>query len=95
MWTLSICFARYDAAGNAKGIVEVELAPPARLKWEIPFDCLETIEYASQCALALINDVDLKLLMCDKYGKGFIKKCKVSPDAFIQMVLQLAYYRVS
>jgi len=40
-----------------------------------------------------LNDVDLKLLVCDTYGKGFMKTCKVSPDAFIQMALQLAYYR--
>lgn len=72
----------------------MELPQPTRLKWEMPADCLETIEYASQCALALLNDVDLKLLVCDVYGKGFMKSCKVSPDAFIQMALQLAYYRV-
>ncbi|KAK2138345.1 hypothetical protein LSH36_3255g00000, partial [Paralvinella palmiformis] len=30
--------------------------------------------------------------MHDSYGKGFMKKCHTSPDAFIQMALQLAYY---
>lgn len=29
---------------------------------------------------------------CD-YGKEFIKKQKMSPDAYIQVALQLAYYR--
>lgn len=27
-------------------------------------------------------------------GKNFMKKCKLSPDAYIQMALQLAHYRV-
>ena len=27
-------------------------------------------------------------------GKGFMKKCRTSPDAYIQMALQLAYFRV-
>jgi len=83
----------YDAAGNTKGTVEVELPHPTRLKWDLEKECLETIEYASQCALALLNDVDLKLLVFDTYGKGLMKSSKVSPDAFIQMALQLAYYR--
>jgi len=39
-------------------------------------------------------DIDLRILAFDDYGKGFMKTAKVSPDAFIQMALQLAYYRV-
>jgi len=42
----------------------------------------------------LLSDVDLRVLMYNAYGKGFIKRCNVSPDAYIQMALQLAYYRV-
>ena len=42
---------------------------------------------------ALLNDVDLHIYQNDSFGKGLIKKCKVSPDSFIQMALQLAYFR--
>uniref|UniRef100_A0A914VYU8 Choline/carnitine acyltransferase domain-containing protein n=1 Tax=Plectus sambesii TaxID=2011161 RepID=A0A914VYU8_9BILA len=35
----------------------------------------------------------MALLVWREFGKGIIKKLKVSPDAFMQMTLQLAYYR--
>ncbi|CAM6031347.1 unnamed protein product, partial [Sphagnum compactum] len=38
-------------------------------------------------------DVELRILVHNQYGKGFMKTCKLSPDAYIQMALQLAYYR--
>lgn len=33
--------------------------------------------------------------MFSEYGKEFIKTCKVSPDAFVQLALQIAYYKDS
>ncbi len=48
-----------------------------------------------QVSLSLLNDVDLRLYVHSAFGKGLMKKCRLSPDAFIQMALQLAYYRVS
>lgn len=56
---------------------------------------MDVIETSKVEARTLIADVDLKLLMWREFGKGYIKKLKVSPDAFIQMALQLTYYRVS
>lgn len=47
-----------------------------------------------QAATAIISEVDLQVCYHADYGKNFIKKCKVSPDAYVQMVLQLAYFRV-
>ena len=41
----------------------------------------------------MLNDVDLHIYKHDLFGKGVSKKFKISPDAFIQMSLQLAYYR--
>ena len=45
-------------------------------------------------ARVAIDDIDLYVNQHDAFGKGVIKKCGFSPDAFIQMALQLAYYRV-
>lgn len=41
-----------------------------------------------------ISDLDLRVFKHDAYSKGFIKRHGISPDAYIQMALQLAYYRV-
>ncbi|WAR11189.1 CPT1A-like protein [Mya arenaria] len=40
-----------------------------------------------------IEDLDHRVEGYFKYGKGFVKTCKVSPDAYIQMALQLTYYK--
>ncbi|VDK23932.1 unnamed protein product [Anisakis simplex] len=45
-------------------------------------------------ATTLIEDVEMALLVWTEFGKGLIKKLKVSPDGFLQMCLQLTYFRV-
>ena len=52
------------------------------------------IEAALSFAHEQIEDLDLHILQHREFGKGDIKKCKISPDAFIQMAIQLAYYKV-
>uniref|UniRef100_A0A0K0F815 Carn_acyltransf domain-containing protein n=1 Tax=Strongyloides venezuelensis TaxID=75913 RepID=A0A0K0F815_STRVS len=44
-------------------------------------------------ALDRAVDVDLKSLMLRDFGKGIIKKGKISPDAFMQLAIQLAYFK--
>ncbi|KAI6223702.1 Carn-acyltransf domain-containing protein [Aphelenchoides fujianensis] len=39
------------------------------------------------------NDLDVASLHFTEFGKGAIKKARVSPDAFIQMAIQLANFR--
>ena len=41
----------------------------------------------------LDSDVDIEVFKFEGYGKSFIKTCNCSPDAYMQMSLQLAYYR--
>ncbi|XP_063699683.1 carnitine O-palmitoyltransferase 1, liver isoform isoform X2 [Culicoides brevitarsis] len=84
----------YDENGNTKGTPEFEPPVPTRLSWDLNNEkTLGLIQEAYDEAQILLNDVDLRILVHNQYGKGFMKTCKLSPDAYIQMALQLAYYR--
>ncbi|CAL1297471.1 unnamed protein product [Larinioides sclopetarius] len=99
LWEFCLCNELnsnpYTADGDCIGEVRNSIFPPSRLKWDFSSEIVELIDNCKESAQRAINDVDLRLLMHDAYGKGFMKKCKVSPDAYIQMALQLAYYRDS
>ena len=41
----------------------------------------------------LIEDLDLFVLRFEEFGKNFPKSQNMSPDAFIQLALQLTYYK--
>lgn len=41
----------------------------------------------------LINDLDVNVFNFKKFGKELPKQHKLSPHSFIQVALQLAYYR--
>ncbi|CAJ0587118.1 unnamed protein product, partial [Mesorhabditis spiculigera] len=82
----------YDQNGNAKGVPQVKIEPE-RLRWDICEEGVAAIEQSLSVANALIDDTEMALLVWTDFGKGLIKKLRVSPDAFIQMTLQLTYFR--
>lgn len=53
----------------------------------------DDIEKARSDLKTLTNDLELNLYSFEKYGKDFVKSCNLSPDSFIQMAIQLAFYR--
>ncbi|KAM9854109.1 carnitine O-palmitoyltransferase 1, muscle isoform [Aulostomus maculatus] len=83
----------YTEEGHCKGDVNKGLPQPTRLEWRIPKECQRIIESSYLTAKQIADDVDFHACLFSEFGKGLIKKCKTSPDAFIQMALQLAQFR--
>uniref|UniRef100_A0A672Z9S3 Carnitine O-acetyltransferase b n=1 Tax=Sphaeramia orbicularis TaxID=375764 RepID=A0A672Z9S3_9TELE len=69
-------------------------AMPKKLYFYIDKEIKRDIELAKQNLDILINDLDVNVFNFKKFGKELPKKHKMSPNSFIQVALQLAYYRV-
>ncbi|XP_072304256.1 carnitine O-acetyltransferase b [Eucyclogobius newberryi] len=72
----------------------VPLPMPKKLYFYIDREIKRDIELAKQNLDILINDLDVNVFNFNKFGKELPKKHKLSPNAFIQVALQLSYYRV-
>ncbi|XP_044775663.1 carnitine O-palmitoyltransferase 1, liver isoform isoform X4 [Neomonachus schauinslandi] len=83
----------YAEDGHCKGDPNPNIPYPTRLQWDIPEECQEVIETSLNSANILANDVDFHSFPFHTFGKGLIKKCRTSPDAFVQLALQLAHYQ--
>ncbi|KAM6160104.1 carnitine O-palmitoyltransferase 1, liver isoform [Erethizon dorsatum] len=83
----------YEEDGHCKGSTNPNIPYPTRLQWDIPEACQEVIETSLSTANLLANNVDMYSFPFHTFGKGLIKKCQTSPDAFIQLALQLAHYK--
>jgi vacuolar-type H+-ATPase subunit F/Vma7 len=70
-----------------------ELPLPRRLKWKLSEKTKANISIAKELIDESIESFDLFILNYTKFGKNFPKKFKMSPDSFIQLSLQLAYYK--
>eukprot|EP00080_Pristionchus_pacificus_P014092 PDM74112.1 hypothetical protein PRIPAC_41468 [Pristionchus pacificus] len=82
----------YGPDGHCVGTVRY--VPTAeKLKWNIDQETQEAINESYAFAKAVADDFDNAFILHTDYGKDFIKKAKVSPDAYIQMALQTAYFR--
>uniref|UniRef100_A0A3Q4BRH3 carnitine O-palmitoyltransferase n=1 Tax=Mola mola TaxID=94237 RepID=A0A3Q4BRH3_MOLML len=83
----------YTEEGHCCGVSHPNLPGPQRLQWDISAECQEIIQNSLTVATNLADDVDSHIFPFNDFGKGMIKKCRTSPDAFIQIALQLAHYR--
>ncbi|CAJ1080266.1 choline O-acetyltransferase-like [Xyrichtys novacula] len=80
--------SKLASASNVK-----ELAPPRRLLWKCNADIQGLLTAAGDRLQRLVNNLDMDVFKFNTYGKDFIKKQKMSPDAFIQVALQLAFFK--
>ena len=74
--------------------VRSDLPEPVALKFHINDKTRQAIHHAVQNHEALIGQHELKVQAYQGYGKGLIKKFKSSPDAYVQMIIQLAYHKM-
>lgn len=74
--------------------VRENLPPAYKLNFQLNPTLNDAIAAAEKRFDTLINNHDLNVLAYNGYGKNLIKKFRVSPDAFAQMVIQLGYYKM-
>ena len=72
----------------------LNLPPPKHLRINVTEQIVQDIKKAGKELDDLINQLNLIVLDYTDYGKDFIKSMKLSPDSYIQIAMQLAYYRI-
>lgn len=66
----------------------------SKLAFDQPTQSLQKyIQEATDNVNKLAEDLQLNVLQYKGYGKDFLKKQKLSPDSFVQMALQYAFYK--
>ncbi|POS82940.1 acyltransferase ChoActase/COT/CPT [Erysiphe pulchra] len=70
------------------------LPEPSIIKFNLSKEILAEIERAQEDFTEKISQHELTVQAYQAYGKNLIKKFKCSPDAYVQMIIQLAYYKM-
>lgn len=74
--------------------VRSDLPEPVALNFHVNHDLGQAIDTALTNFRSLISQHELKVQAFQGYGKGLIKRFKCSPDACVQMIIQLAYHKM-
>jgi carnitine O-acetyltransferase len=70
------------------------VAPPTEVRFTTDAAVSASMTAAREAFEGHVNLHDAYVLEFKAFGKDAMKKCKVSPDAFCQMAMQLAYQRI-
>ncbi|CAK7211530.1 Carnitine O-acetyltransferase mitochondrial [Sporothrix bragantina] len=74
--------------------VRADLPEPAPVEFKLNGELSKTVAAAGEHFKDIIGRHELAVQSYQGYGKGLIKKFKVSPDAYVQMIIQLAYFKM-
>ncbi|KAI1130544.1 acyltransferase ChoActase/COT/CPT [Nemania abortiva] len=74
--------------------VRSNLPEPVAVNFEITPEVQAEIDRATKDFATVIGQHELAVQAYQGYGKGLIKMFKCSPDAYVQMIIQLAYYKM-
>lgn len=79
--------------GN-KWLPSAAVTSPKKLRFNLSHETLEDIDVAERDLSILVSDLEMSCFTYDIFGKDFVKSQRLSPDSFIQMAIQLAFYRI-
>lgn len=79
---------------SREDVTERRRKPVARINWTLDVKLLVAIREAVSFATQQIHDLQARVLEFHWFGSGGIVKHKLSPDAYFQAALQLAYFRL-
>jgi len=84
---------------ESKGTLPIAYHPSSvkfkKLEWILDEGMKEKIEEAITGLDQIDNNNDMEVFQFSNYGKDFIKSCRCSPDAWLQMSLQLTMFKIN
>ncbi|MGB3755352.1 MAG: choline/carnitine O-acyltransferase [Rivularia sp. (in: cyanobacteria)] len=72
----------------------VEFEPPTQLNWTFSEEILAEIKQAEAEVEGFICEHEIKVLDYQEFGRNLIKNYRLSPDAVVQLAIQLAYVKL-
>ncbi|KAI8521504.1 hypothetical protein Bbelb_012580 [Branchiostoma belcheri] len=71
-----------------------ELPYPRRLRWKLSPEVFEYLKMSRESVDRSIANMDLHIMRYTRFGKSFPKSQNMSPDGFVQLALQLTYFKL-
>ncbi|CAL1270555.1 unnamed protein product [Larinioides sclopetarius] len=83
-----------DRTRGNKWLPSTSVEEPIKLRFKLSDETMKDIEEAENDLQSLVDDLEMSCFTFETYGKDFIKSQKLSPDSYIQMAIQLSFYKI-